>query len=655
MKKTKIKIIIIVLIIILIFISNLDKKLRYNIGLIDYYKYNAKLMDDEFKLINEKSFLVGVYNYPPLAYTNEFNNSNIGIMIDYLSQLTIELTGNMHTKVGLYGDLLDSLERDELDIVVVENIKGEEFEEEFKITQPLCIVKSKVLVKKNSGVEKIKDLRDKKLVTLKKNNVDGNVESFFQGINNIEIIEVENIYQCFALLSNNLVEGFVGDDMAVAHFLNVTNKSADFKFLKPVLSEKEISLAVKNHNDNLLSILNKGILQIKKKNLIAQTQYKWLGNFDIYGIDLKSIEGAYKIIVIIIIIVGAFSSWNYIITQRVNLKTKELSESKEELRLIIETMKNGIMVIENDSIIVECNDSIVNMIGVSKECLIGSAYKNIKKLSYFLDENNMDRILNIGSFYYYITKQKMPYNKSMIIVEDYTEKYLEEKRERQESKMIAVGQLSAGLAHEIRNPLGLIKNYSYIIEKHKLNEICNHAILVINDSVDRINNLIENLLRFSKLSNDETKLVDIEILIDSIIDGEKINIKEKGIEITSCFTNGHTKNILVNVGVLRMVLINLINNSVDSFAGISKEDKSIHLEVDVKKEKLYLRVSDNGIGIEKAKLDNIFDPFFSTKESGTGLGLYIISTEITNNNGQISVESTLGEGTTFDIVLPIME
>lgn len=653
MKKRKIAILIILLIIGVTLISKLDINLRYKIGLIDYHKHNAPLTEMENELTREKAFLVGVYNYPPLAYTNEFNNYNAGIMVDYLSQIAIESGSNILIKVKSNDYLIDALKKDEVDVIVIENTK--ETSQEISITQPLCVVKTKILVRKDSNIETIKDLNDKVLVALEKDNVDMRISEYFKNVSNVKIIEVENIYQCFALLNNSAVAGFVGDDMEAAHFLNVTNKSANFKFLKPVIYEKEMSLAVMKENSELLSILNKGILQLKKKNLIAQTQYKWLSNFDTDSIDLKSIEIAYKVLIVIVIIIGAFSSWNYIITQRVNTKTRELSESKEELRLIIDTMQSGIIVLENNSTIVECNDAIAEITGIAKENLIGFDYKDITGLEHFVNKKNMNMVLNIANAYYYVTSQKITGNKGMIIIEDYTEKHLKEKRERQESKMIAVGQLSAGLAHEIRNPLGLIKSYIYIIEKHRINDICDHAIVVINDSVNRINKLIENLLRFSKLSNDETKLVNIESVVNLIIDLERKNIEEKGIKITSSIISNNTKRVMINEDVLRMVLINLINNSIDSFGGIKREEKHIYLEIKIVKDSLNIRIEDNGSGIEKAKVDNIFDPFYSTKENGTGLGLYILSTEISNNDGRISVESNLGEGTRFDIILPIME
>ena len=653
MKKKKIIILIILLVLGSIGIRKLDLNLRYGMGMIEYYKYNAVFTSKEEEFLKEKPLLVGVDNDPPLAYLNEFNSYNTGIMVDYLSQLAIELGNDIHLKVGSKEYLDEALNGKEIDLAVME--KTFENEKKFDMTHPLCVVKGKIIVKNNLDIDNIVDLKDKTLVSLKSDNVNGRINNYFEFKNNIDIMEVENIYQCFALINNNVAVGFVGDDMEAVHFLNVTNKGSNFKILDPILYEKNISIAVEKGNEELLNIFNKGILELKKKNLIAQTQYKWLGDFESDSIDLRKIEMAYKILVAVILIIVFFSSWNYVITQRVNTKTRELSESKEELRLIIDTMQNGIMVIENDKTIVECNDAVTNFAGISREELIGWDYNDIESLKYFVDEKHMNKVFNLGNSYYYITSKMFANNKKLIAIEDYTEKYVNEKRARQESKMIAVGQLSAGLAHEIRNPLGLIKSYSYIIEKYCVDEICKHAISVINDSVGRINKLIENLLRFSKLSNDENKVVDIENLINVILTLEEKNIKQNQITINSNLRGEQLKSIVMNEDVLKMIFLNLINNSIDSFKEIERDEKIINLDIGIKENYLNIKVSDNGCGIEKEKLENVFNPFYSTKESGTGLGLYVISTEISNNDGHISVESELGKGTEFKIVLPIKE
>lgn len=653
MKKIKVFVLIIILVICALGVRKADISLRYNIGMFDYYKYNTPLTDNETKYMEKEHFLIGVYDDPPLAFINKFNNYNAGIMVDYLSQLEIELSRDIHLKVDSQEYLKKAILKNDVDVMVIENIL--ENQKDFGISQPLCVVKGKVMVKNTSSINDIRGLSGKTLVVLESDNKDDKIKAYFKRRADIKLFEVDNIYQCFALVNNNIVDGFIGDDMEIAHYLNVTNRGSNFRLLDYTIYEKEMCLGVRKANTQLLRIINKGIIQIKKKNLVAQTQYKWLGKFDTGTYDLRQIELAYKILVAVLSIIIVFSSWNYLITQRVNTKTRELSESKEELRLIIDTMHNGLMVIEYDRIIVECNDAITGITGIKREELIGSDYHYFKDLRPFVDRGNMNRVFNLGNAYYYITSQNITSYRRMIIIEDYTEKYINEKRVRQESKMVAVGQLSAGLAHEIRNPLGLIKSYTYIIGKQSIDDMCDHALVVINDSVSRINKLIENLLRFSKLSNDETKSVNIENLLNLILELEEKNIEQNGIRLIKVLTNIEDKEIFINEDVLRMVLLNLINNSIDSFKDIERGDKEIHLSVGIEDNDLHIIVKDNGCGIEKEGLENIFNPFYSTKDNGTGLGLYIISTEISNNDGSITVDSEIDKGTEFEIILPIKD
>lgn len=651
MKKKNLFFLVTLLLVLVIVGRILDLRLRYNLNVFEYYRFNSSLTPQEEARLQKKPLLVGVYNNPPLAFLNEFNNYNAGIIVDYLAQLAIELGSDILIKVFSEEALLTALENGDIDVAVIE--KTSQNSARFAVSQPLCVVKGKILVKNSEGIQGIDDLAGKNLVTLKKDNKDGRIQKFFKDKSDVTFIQVENIYQCFALINNGLAVGFVGDDMEAAYFLNVTKRESKYTFLWPFLYQKEICLVTRQEDDVLLNALNKGILELKKKNLIAQTQYKWLGDYDLSTADLRQIYLAYKILLGIILIVVVFSSWNYVITQRVNARTRELYESKKELRLIIDTMKSGIMVIEGDSVIVECNKAIESLVGLSKEKLQGEKFTDFEKLIPLLDEANMNKVFKLKNSYYYVTSQQFATDKKLIIIEDYTEKYVHEKTARQEAKMIAVGRLSAGLAHEIRNPLGLIKSYIYIIEKYCQDKIGAHAISVINDSVTRINNLIENLLRFSKLSNDESNLVDIEKLLKVIIELVTKNISNKGITISSKVTGSHLRPIMMNEDMLKVILLNLINNSIDSFAGVEREEKRIELTFSVQERILKLKIKDNGCGIPQEILDNIFDPFYSTKDAGTGLGLYIVNTEVAKHDGTISVESVVGQGTEFEIVLPI--
>jgi len=220
--------------------------------------------------------------------------------------------------------------------------------------------------------------------------------------------------------------------------------------------------------------------------------------------------------------------------------------------------------------------------------------------------------------------------------------------------MIAVGELSAGLAHEIRNPLGLIRSYIYIIRK-KISDMENlrHPLNVIDDSVDRINNLIENLLGFSRLSVERSSLVNVPQLVRSIVALEHKNLEKNGIEIRQEFSLEHGASMMLNEDVLKLTLVNLMNNSIDALVASGKERKEISIRVYTCGEQLRIDFRDNGVGIEKDVLETVFDPFFTTKETGTGLGLYILNSELRRINGTITAESTAGVETVFHISIPL--
>lgn len=218
--------------------------------------------------------------------------------------------------------------------------------------------------------------------------------------------------------------------------------------------------------------------------------------------------------------------------------------------------------------------------------------------------------------------------------------------------MIAVGQLMAGLAHEIRNPLGLIKSYSFVLNKYCENDLEKHALGVINSSVGRINGFIENLLNFSRLTNDEKQVTTIKTLIDEIIELENKTFKQNGIKIALNYDEGSEDNIMVNTDVIKLSLLNLLNNGIEAFES-GATDKNISISSKIEDNILHLNVTDNGCGIAPENLEHVFNPFYTTKSFGNGLGLYIVSSELAKINGKINVKSEAGSGTSFELTIPI--
>ena len=217
--------------------------------------------------------------------------------------------------------------------------------------------------------------------------------------------------------------------------------------------------------------------------------------------------------------------------------------------------------------------------------------------------------------------------------------------------MDAIGQLTAGLDHEIRNPLGLIITYNYVVESYMVDEVSKHANTVIGDCVDRINNLISNLLNFSRLSDDTKGDVNVEQIIRGILTLENKRIERLAINVSLHFE----KEIRIKSSeeLLKIVMFNLINNAIEAMERNQPfKERNLNIEVFRQSPDIIITIDDSGIGICEDNIDNLFNPFYTTKETGTGLGLYIVNMELSRIGGIISVESCIDEGTTFHITIP---
>ncbi len=254
MKKWKINLLMLVFIMGAIGVLELNTQLKYNLNLVDYYKYNRGYNKSLENIDDERALTIGVYDEAPIAYLNQFNNYNTGLVVDYISQISIEIRSDIHLKVLQKGELFDALEQGTVDGVVAE--RTEDRADIFEFTQMLCVVRGRVAVPVKTGVGSIEELRGKTLVTLVSDNKGNRITSFFERYDDIEVIEVENMYQCFALINNDIAVGFVGDDMEVARYLNVTSRDTSYVFLKPILYEEEICLALLKGNEELRKLHN---------------------------------------------------------------------------------------------------------------------------------------------------------------------------------------------------------------------------------------------------------------------------------------------------------------------------------------------------------------------------------------------------------------
>ncbi len=234
----------------------------------------------------------------------------------------------------------------------------------------------------------------------------------------------------------------------------------------------------------------------------------------------------------------------------------------------------------------------------------------------------------------------------VIVLEDISEIRKLENQIRRAEKLSATGELASGIAHEIRNPLGIIKTISQTIYKDIEDKEIKEGIDIIIHEVDRANTVIKGLLDFAKPSIGHIGVQSIDRVIRNIILIAYNYAQQHNVKINYDYED---TLVLIDEEKIKQAFINIIFNAIQAMphGGI------INLIVILQEDWLKISFQDEGIGIPSEKLEKIFEPFYTTKDTGTGLGLSITHRIIEEHKGFIEVNSIIGKGTSIDIYLPI--
>ena len=214
-------------------------------------------------------------------------------------------------------------------------------------------------------------------------------------------------------------------------------------------------------------------------------------------------------------------------------------------------------------------------------------------------------------------------------------------------RLSAIGQLAAGLAHEIRNPLASIDGAAELLDvADDQPELRKETVGIIRKECARLNRLLTSLLDFARPRNPEWRAVDLSQVLDSVIDlvshsaRKSINFHKE--------TGPRVLEILGDQEQLTQVILNLALNAAQAMP----EGGDVWLTTRQDDDGIVIQVRDQGTGIPEQNLDKIFDPFFTTKDAGTGLGLSVVHQIVTQHGGTVTVTRNKDRGTTFRLFFP---
>lgn len=372
------------------------------------------------------------------------------------------------------------------------------------------------------------------------------------------------------------------------------------------------------------------------------------------------------------------------ITEKLSLE-KELKETKDFLENIVQSSVDAIVTTDPKGRITFFNRAMEEMLGLPREKILGAPIYHFYAQGISEARKIMSILREKGSLQNYETSmnrqgQMVPILTSASLLRDEKQniigtlgvfKDLSEKKKLEEElkktqahlmqagKMRALGELVAGVAHELNNPLMAAATFLHVVrEKLPVHDENQHRLGLIQQCHERIAKIIDHLRDFSRQSKSDFRYLDIREPIENalLITGQQL--LNHGIKIIRDFAT-NLPLIRGDANQLEQVFLNLIANAKDAMEKVEGK-KELTISTSLLRHNgwhdIEVAIKDTGIGIPEENVDKIFEPFFSTKEvgKGTGLGLSICYGIIAAHGGRIEVESKMYGGTTFKVILPIL-
>lgn len=625
--------------------------------------------------------IAGDNNFPPFEY---FAQSGVfsGFNVDIMNAISIE-TGMRIEFIPLpWNEALEALRNGQVD--AVQGMKYSPARDKlYDFSAPYFLSSQGIFVRTdNMHIFEIGDLNGRK-VSIQKADIAGDL---FRELQKTNFIETDSQEEAVQLLLDGKVDAFVGNRITGQYFLQKNNQQSQIKIVGDPINPTNYGVAVLPKNAQLLTEINKAILKIKQNGTYDKIERKWFGeyimpstlNLDRLRLFLEWGSG------IGLLIVLGFLWWNRMLKKEVQRRTFQIHainrELEEKMALLEENLQfqqqllnstysfyvtltqHGRIFLMNRKA-VDFLDADQHLVGLPMSGTIlaefipsGQVEDVLQKGSTFLEQeivwererDGQAQQLVIRYNIFPITSNAKEITGAIINFHDVTKQKDMEKKLESENRLRSLGQLILGIAHEIRNPLTSILTYTQLLPtKFDNPKFRNFFAQQVPSEILRLNDLVNDLLEYARPKPPHPTRFRAAELMEAVLQLCSQKAKEKKILVSLDLPTD--LYIQADVNQTKQMWINVVLNAIESM----DEKGKLSIRGYSEGQMAVIEVEDNGHGMTPEDKYRIFEPFFSTKAHGVGLGLSITYQLIKENGGAINLHSQPGNGTTMIICLPL--
>ncbi|MBM7649478.1 polar amino acid transport system substrate-binding protein [Bacillus ectoiniformans] len=629
--------------------------------------------------------IAGEKHLAPFSYIDDagkFTGFSIDIFKEIAEKEEVEF---QYIPMDLH-QAVQALQEGKVDAVIGMKYSAEQ-SERFQFSEPYFTMADAVVVPKidAASVDSLTDLRGNTIAM----QYEPNSFELLLNIRRVEFQLALNQEDALNFLMMGRADALFSNKWTAEYYLKQSGRQEQYTIINNLGVPTEFAAAVQPRETELLSLINRSLSHMQANGEYQKLYAEWFAPSP--DEQLKELRNWIIVLIVLIslalLVLWLAYVWNQRLKKEVKKRTHALADANRQLEVqqqaiseanafktqIINHMYYGILTFDRTCQLTSINQRAKEMLGlqnllsihtndIHKQPLIQQLFHTHaemfqeKPVPMLVSDEVEDEINGERRFILYrlipLYEESRQMNGYLLTLADRSEERKLEKKLATQEKMRALGQLVAGVAHEIRNPLTFMKTFIDLLPKKYEDPAFRGELMKhVPEALNRMNRIVENLLDYARPKYPRKKVFSADPFLQSIAAIIQPTLKKQGIRLEMEIEPD--MQLYCDPDQMKQVLLNLMLNAQDAME-VSKE-KVLTIQAFTSNHLGWIEVKDTGCGMNQEEMSHLAEPFYTTKPHGVGLGLTLCYQWIKENNGEMNVESKQEAGTVFTVMLPISD